>query len=144
MAWFSKLFGNEERAATAAYIIEDLLPKVEVYIESIENASRETQTASKNVVEAPRIQFSVRDNYSRDNIRASMKQGSLSRNMDWTNIERDIGSYLNVGFVEQMLEFIEDKGLKDSTVYKAAQIDRRLFSKIVSDRSYKPARYSSC
>ena len=140
MAWFSKLFGNEERAATAAYNIEDLIPKVEAYIESIENASRETQTDSKNVVEAPRIQFSVRDNYSRDNIRASMKQGSLSRNMDWTNIERDIGSYLNVGFVEQMLEFIEDKGLKDSTVYKAAQIDRRLFSKIVSDRSYKPAK----
>lgn len=43
-------------------------------------------------------------------------------------------------FVDVLLQHIERKHLKDSQVYKAAGIDRRLFSKIVSDRNYKPAR----
>ena len=43
-------------------------------------------------------------------------------------------------FVDMLLQHIESKHLKDSQVYKAAGIDRRLFSKIVSDRNYKPAR----
>lgn len=44
------------------------------------------------------------------------------------------------GFVDKMLEYIDQKNMKDSQVYKAAQVDRRLFSKIVSDRAYKPAK----
>ena len=43
-------------------------------------------------------------------------------------------------FVEQLLILIDRRGVKDSKVYKAAQIDRRLFSKMVSDRQYKPAK----
>ena len=46
----------------------------------------------------------------------------------------------DISFVDKMLELIDEKHLKDSNVYKAAQIDRRLFSKIVSDRTYKPAK----
>jgi len=69
-----------------------------------------------------------------------MKSGTRNNNTDWDLLSRDLGAYLNVGFVEQMEEFIREKGYKDSRVYKAAQIDRRLFSKIVSDRSYKPAK----
>ena len=43
-------------------------------------------------------------------------------------------------FVEQMIELIREKGLRDSKVYKAAQIDRRLYSKIMSDMYYKPSK----
>lgn len=41
-------------------------------------------------------------------------------------------------FVEQTIKFIRERGLKDNKVYKGAQIDRRLFSKIMSDLHYKP------
>ena len=47
---------------------------------------------------------------------------------------------VNPTFVDQLLQYIEEKHLKDSQVYKAAGVDRSLFSKIVSDRTYKPAR----
>lgn len=46
----------------------------------------------------------------------------------------------NISFVDKMLDYIKIKQLRDSEVYKAAQIDRRLFSKIASDRAYKPAK----
>lgn len=47
---------------------------------------------------------------------------------------------MNMTFVDMLTQHINMKGWRDSKVYKAAQIDRRLFSKIMSDRAYKPAR----
>ena len=46
----------------------------------------------------------------------------------------------NQTFVDCLLYYIDSKNLKGSEVYKAAQIDKRLFSKIVSDREYKPSK----
>ena len=46
----------------------------------------------------------------------------------------------NKTFVDTLIVHINKKGMRDSEVYKAAQIDRRLFSKIMSDRQYKPAK----
>ena len=43
-------------------------------------------------------------------------------------------------FVEKVIDIIHRQGVRDSAVYKAAQIDRRLFSKIMSDKNYKPAK----
>ena len=43
-------------------------------------------------------------------------------------------------FVEQVNEYIKQKGLRETTIYKAAQMDRRLFSKVMSDRAYKPSK----
>lgn len=43
-------------------------------------------------------------------------------------------------FVETLSLHIQRKGLRDTEVYKAAQIDRRLFSKIMSDRDYAPSK----
>ncbi len=46
----------------------------------------------------------------------------------------------DIGFSEGLIKLIDDKGLKDSDVYKKANIDKRLFSKIKNDKNYIPKK----
>ena len=47
--------------------------------------------------------------------------------------------HLTDTFQELLFKFIDKSGLKDSEVYNKAYIDRRLFSKIRSDKNYHPS-----
>ena len=46
----------------------------------------------------------------------------------------------NSTFQLKLFEYIDNKGLKDSDVYNKVNIDRRLFSKIRSNKDYHPSK----
>ena len=105
----------------------------------VEYKSAEAYNTSKpqfSLKEPPKVKNNL-DNYSEKSVSAFMKK--LSGSPAILEIEQ-LDNSIDMSFVDKMLEHISRKQLRDSAVYKAAQVDRRLFSKIVSDRTYKPAK----
>ncbi len=53
---------------------------------------------------------------------------------------KNIDQFRDRTFAERLSELIYQKGLKDSDLYNKAQVDRRLFSKIMSEDDYRPSK----
>ena len=52
----------------------------------------------------------------------------------------DLLTRLDAGFSETLLTLIDRSGKKDSEIYKRANVDRKLFSKIRNNPDYKPSK----
>ena len=65
-----------------------------------------------------------------------------------TNVTGDTLQYLldkirnkvELSFSEKLIELIKEKGKKPADIYKKAEIDKALFSKIKSDKNYHPSK----
>ena len=55
---------------------------------------------------------------------------------DWGQMLKD----LDAGFSETLLQLIDRTGKKDSEIYKKANVDRKLFSKIRNNMDYRPSK----
>ena len=55
---------------------------------------------------------------------------------DWGRLLKN----LDAGFSETLLKLIDRTGKKDSEIYKKANVDRKLFSKIRNNADYKPSK----
>ena len=118
---------------------------------SLRKASREIKYSLRDELEEQRkapthreIRYSDRgsasdiDRYNLATVAQVMRNYSKNEVLD--TILKGLNNTVNQTFVDKLIYYINAKGMRDSKVYKAAQIDRRLFSKIMSDRQYKPAK----
>ena len=91
----------------------------------------ETDDLSQAVSERDRFNIqTVADSFGKLDLLNSARNISLGK----------LGITKDLSFSDRMIEYINSKGLKESDVYKAAGIDRRLFSKIISSNNYKPSK----
>ena len=67
---------------------------------------------------------------SADAVAAPMAAGGLDEAL----------AHLDAGFSETLLKLIDRSGKKDSEIYKKANVDRKLFSKIRNNPDYKPSK----
>ena len=84
-----------------------------------------------------KVKYSLRDGYDSSMVKKTMQSISSS---PASRILKELDETTNMSFVDKMLEHINKRHMKDPDVYKAAQIDRRLFSKLISNKDYKPAK----
>ena len=107
-----------------------------------------TPTSQEPNIDASEIKYSDR-NYD---IRYSLRMPDEDK-FDAEAVSESMKSYLadktpakplsqstNSTFVDRLLWHIRSKNLIEPEVYKAAQVDRRLFSKIISNKDYTPSK----
>ena len=106
--------GNKLFADIAAYIDDH-------YVDAHTDLRRE-RTRRMSVLESRTL--------SADAAAASMAVGGLD----------SLLAHLDAGFSETLLKLIDRSGKKDSEIYKKANVDRKLFSKIRNNPDYKPSK----
>ena len=111
----------------AAYAIGNkLFPDIAAYIDDnyvdAHTDLRRERTRRMSVLESRTL--------SADAAAASMAVGGLD----------SLLAHLDAGFSETLLKLIDRSGKKDSEIYKKANVDRKLFSKIRNNPDYKPSK----
>lgn len=78
------------------------------------------------------------DKYDTEEITKIMRQ--MSPNSSAYDLLKQLDKTVNQTFSDRLAFLIRKSGMRDTQVYKAAQMDKRLFSKIMSDKNYKPSK----
>ena len=141
--FFIKKYKKDVQAYISSVYVAPPRPKsIPRYSISVTPASQEPN------IDASEIKYSDRD----PDIRYSLRMPDEDK-FDAEAVSESMKSYLadktpakplsqstNSTFVDKLLWHIRSKNLIEPEVYKAAQVDRRLFSKIISNKDYTPSK----
>ena len=126
-----------------------LLEAVKAYIDAHFEPEPEAAVGASLCQEAAPMAFSHlsaaeedRDAYPIQYQKISSPKYGAAKNASYA-MPQDLDDILrktDAGFSETLLKLIDESGEKDSVIYKRANVDRRLFSKIRSNPDYRPSK----
>lgn len=115
---------------------ETLVTKVRTYIDNVYVEPEENEDGK--VKYSLRIWDESEEDYSFEMVSHAMED--YFKTGEAKSLINELEKARRKTFTEMLIWHIAKQGKKDSAVYNAAQMDRRLFSKIMADREYKPSK----
>lgn len=138
------------KVAVEAIVSSDYLTELEIYLVLFDKTAFEAGKKYSHVAEYINDTYIEEYPYARRNAEFCQPSVMMSFSPDADisdcckrHSESDIESELrniDESFSQSLLRLIDEKGLKDSDVYKRANIDRKLFSKIRNNKNYSPRK----
>ena len=122
--------------------------EMDIYLVIFDRASFEI---SSNLIKD--IKQYINDRYAdehNDIVSRRLKASTFAHQDDFSMPEscasnlKDILDQQDESFSQALLRLIDEHGMTDVEAYKKANIDRKLFSKIRSDKNYKPKKQTVC
>ncbi len=105
--------------------------------EGVYGSNFETRWIRDGLRRSSRVHEDVRPSQASEGcFHMSVSDGSSMASDDWGELLKN----LDAGFSETLLKLIDRTGKKDSEIYKKANVDRKLFSKIRNNMDYKPSK----
>lgn len=86
---------------------------------------------------APTIQSKAPETEDRGSVRHKEAKGKPKA--DYRSLQKFLKQN-DAGFKDTLIKYIDRSGKKDSEIYKKANVDRRLFSKILNVQGYNPSK----
>ena len=136
------LFTHEVRWDSMMYCMMSDEEVRDVENEEVETKIKPCDSDKSEHSTSDNIQYSLKEKKPDDPYIASEVIRVLRNHLIADNHEiiKTLEENTNQTFVDRLLYYISEKGIREPKVYKAAHIDKRLFSKMVSNREYKPSK----
>lgn len=131
LVFFSKkaMEAGEQRFPDIAQYIDDAYVDAHTdYRRESRRGAYERESCSQSQMVESAIRYSLNDTFRAEAQRA--KEANL----------KSLIAQRDEGFSATLLFLIDRKGMSDTQCYKKANVDRKLFSKIRSDKNYRPSK----